>query len=121
MAQESADASPGLPFIVLGAARLPRSIAGEHSSVLMVEFVLDARDGRIVDVATTMALSGHAALLRRLLIGRSLDDVEEIARSLCTRLRGPLLRPTVAALVNAVANGKNRSENVALAVKGLQR
>ena len=107
MARRSADEPAQPPFIVVGTARLPQSMGGEHTSPLMVELVLDPRDGCILDVATTIALPGYTALLRRLLIGRRLDDVESLGQDLCARYRGPLLRPTIAALANAVANSKN--------------
>lgn len=111
MVERSADEPPQLPFIVAGSARLPRSIAGEQASPLMVELVLDPRDRCILDVATTISLPGYAALLQRLLIGRRVDEAEAVARNLCTRYRGPLLRPTIAALANAVSNSKNDPAN----------
>lgn len=97
----------GPPFVAVGAARLPRSLAGEQPGCLMLELVLNSADGSITDVATSVALPGHTALLKRLLLGRPLDEVEAIARDLCAYYRGPLLRPTIAALVNAVANTRN--------------
>ena len=99
-----------VPFVVCGVARLPRSVGGGESRVLMVELVLDTRDGPILDIATTMSLPGYTTLLRRLFLGRSLDGVQEAAQQLCLHYRGPLLRPTIAALANAVANSRNHAE-----------
>ena len=110
MAQDSVEEPPSLRFITLGTARLPKSIAGDHSGSLLLELVLDSSDGRIVDVATTIALPGYTALLRRLLIGRRLDETEEISRRLFSHCRGPLLKPTIAALTNAASNSKNGAE-----------
>jgi hypothetical protein len=73
----------------------------------MIELSVDSEDGRIVDVATTLLLPGYTALLRSLLVGRRLDEVECAARKLSAHLRGPLLRPSIAALAKAVANGAN--------------
>lgn len=96
-----------LPLIVLGTARLPRAVVGEHAEPLLVELVLDRRQRCIRDVATNVSLPGYTDLLRRLLIGHRVDEVERLSYSLCERYRGPLLRPTVAALANAVANSKD--------------
>ncbi len=93
-------------LIAVGAARLPRAVGGACGS-LMVELVLDPADSSILDVATTISLPGYTALLKRLLIGRRLDDVGAVARDLCARCRGPLLRPTIAALANAAANSNS--------------
>lgn len=88
----------------MGNARLPKGIDGGQPSSLMIELALDSDDSRIVDVATSVALPGYAALLRSLLIGRRLDEVECAAQTLSVHLRGPLLKPTIAALANAVSN-----------------
>ncbi len=92
------------PFIVLGTARLPKVVVGDLSSALMIELALDSQDGCIVDVATTVPLPGYTAVLRSLLIGRRLDEVEGAVQKLAAHVRGPLLRPTIAALANAVSN-----------------
>lgn len=112
MGQRPLEHTTSLPFVAVGAARLPRSISGEQPSYLMLELVLNSADGSITDVATSVALPGHTALLKRLLLGRALDDVEAIARNLCAYYRGPLLRPTVAALANAVANTRNGDHDI---------
>lgn len=95
------------PIILLGSARLPRSLGGDRGETLMIEFTLDGRDLHVVDVAATVALPGYIGLLQRFLIGRRLEEVEGAARQLCAHLRGPLLRPTFAALTNAVSNSTN--------------
>src|SRR5574341_2496707 len=94
-----------LPYVLHGAARLPKSIVGESPACLLVELALDARDLRVLDVATMPALPGYGARLRQLLVGCSLDRLEEASRSFGERYQGPLLRPTLAALANAALNG----------------
>jgi len=91
-------------LIVLGCARLPKSIGGEQPSTLIIELALDTQDGRIAHVATTMPLPGYNATLRSLLLGRRLDEVEGATQKLSAHLRGPLLKPTLAALANCVSN-----------------
>ncbi len=99
-------ASPAESYlIVLGSARLPKGMGGDEPSALMVELTVDSEGERIVDVATTLLLPGYTALLRSLLVGRRLSEVECAAQQLSARLCGPLLRPTIAALANAVSNG----------------
>lgn len=95
---------PDLAFVTVGFARLPKSIAGEQSGPLIVELTLGPDGKRVVDVATSISLPGYIALLRDLLIGSQVDDLESVVQRVCERYRGPLLRPTVAALRNAVAN-----------------
>lgn len=93
-----------LALVTVGIARLPKSITGEQSGPLIVELTLDPEGRRIVDVATSISMPGYIALLRNVLIGCYLDDLESVVQRVCERYRGPLLRPTVAALRNAVAN-----------------
>ena len=93
---------PAEPFVAVGSARLPKTVSGDGSRVLMIELTLDAKTGRIVDVATTIPLPGYTACLHSLLIGRRLDEVDGLAWQLCEHVRGPLLKPTIAALANAV-------------------
>ena len=88
---------------VVGTARLPRTVAGEQAAPLMIELLIDSRSGAIIDVAVTIQLPGYQALLQRL-VGSRLDDVEAAGRALFASYRGPLARPTLAALANAVAN-----------------
>ncbi|OGO49394.1 MAG: hypothetical protein A2148_06825 [Chloroflexi bacterium RBG_16_68_14] len=102
------DSPVGPSMVVLGSARLPKGIGGNEASALMIELSIDSEDGRIEEVATTLLLPGYTALLRSLLIGRRLDEVEGAAQQLGARLRGALLRPTVAALANAVSHGTHR-------------
>lgn len=108
MAPGAEDGSP-LPFVVHGVARLPKSIAGESPACLLVELVLNADDLRVMDVAATPALPGYAALLRQVLVGHSLDRLEETALVFSGRYQGPLLRPTLAALANAALNSTNHN------------
>ena len=93
-----------LAFVTVGIARLPKSIAGEQSGPLIVELTLDPEGNRIVDVATSFSLPGYIALLQHLLIGSRVDELDATVQRVCDHYRGPLLRPTVAALRNAVAN-----------------
>ena len=104
------EGSADLPFIAIGTARLPKSVGGDQGSLLL-ELVLDSNAGCVIDVASTVLLPGYTGLLRRLLIGCRLDQVEEVARDLAAHFQGPLLRPTIAALTNAAANVKNGSES----------
>ncbi len=94
-------------FVVLGSAHLPKALTGGQSSSLLVEIVFDSQERRIINVATTIALPGYVALLRSLLVGRRLEEVDGVTEELSAHLRGPLLRPTLAALTNAVSNSRN--------------
>lgn len=76
----------------------------------MVELTVARSDGRIIDVATTIPLPGYGELLRRLLTGHKLSQFNEAGQRLCEYLRGPLLRPTIAALRNAGATPDGRGE-----------
>ena len=98
------------PLIVLGSARLPKSIGGEEPSAVLIELTVDSADGRVVDVAATIALPGYVSLLRTLVIGRRLDEVEGAAQELNAYLRGPLLKPTIAALAKAATYGTSSEE-----------
>lgn len=105
-------------LIVLGSARLPKGLGGTEPSALMIELSVDAEEGRIADVATTLLLPGYTALLRSLLVGRRLDEVEGAAQQLSGRLRGALLRPTIAALANAASYGARRDGALAASRDG---
>ena len=108
MDDPASQAAKELCCVALGGARLPKAFVAEQSGVLIVELVLDSWAGPIVDVATTIPLPGHSALLRTLLVGRRLDGVAGALQILSAQLRGPLLKPTIAALANAVSNAENR-------------
>lgn len=97
-------------LIVVGSARLPKSVSGEEPSILMIELVVHPRDGRVADVGTTVRLSGYTEMLQSFLIGRDLNAVEGAALELSAHLRGPLLKPTIAALANCVRNVTRSSE-----------
>jgi hypothetical protein len=99
-----------LAFVTVGTARLPKSIAGEQSGPLIVELALDSEGKRIVDVATSISLPAYIALLRDLLIGSEVDDLGAVVQRVSEHFRGPLLRPTIAALRNAVANNRNDTQ-----------
>jgi hypothetical protein len=93
--------------VVFGAARLPRALAGEQGGSLVLELSIEPRSGRILELATTIGLPGYRAVLQRLLIGRRISDAEVIAsRELPAHCCGPLLKPTAAALANALANAR---------------
>ncbi len=98
-----------IPFIAVSTARLPKTVAGDQPGILMVELAVDSPDRHIVDIATTVTLPSYSDLLRRLLIGRPLGEVECATPEICSHLRGPLLKPTIAALASAVANAANRA------------
>ncbi len=101
------DAPPrATSFGVLGIARLPRTVAGEHAAPLMVELLVDRRTRTIIAVAATIQLPGYRALLHQL-VGIKLDHVEAAGRTLFASYRGPLARPTLAALANACANAQD--------------
>jgi len=97
-------AEPAL--VVVGSARLPQSLAHQQPTALLLELGLDAQGECIVDVTTSISLPGCNALLRQLLVGKRLEELGGAIEQLRARLRGPLLKPTIAALVNAIANGK---------------
>ncbi len=98
--------SKNASYGVVGTARLPRAVAGEQAAPLMIELLIDSHSGTIIDVAVTIQLPGYQALLQRL-VGSKLVDVEAAGRALFARYRGPLVRPTLAALANAVANAQD--------------
>ncbi len=92
-----------LPYVTVGTARLPNAFSEEQSRMLAIELTVSLPGARIVDVASSIPLPGYTALLRGLLNGLQLDQVEEAAQGLEGHLCGPLLRPTIAALQKAVA------------------
>ena len=98
--------------IAVGSARLPKSVCGEQLSTLIVEFVLDSQNDCVVDVATTIPLPGYAEMLRSLIIGRRLDEVEGMARVFSAHLRGPFLKPTLAAVADCVRNATKPCEAI---------
>jgi hypothetical protein len=69
----------------------------------MIELLIDAATSAILDVASTISLPGYRVLLLQL-VGTRIDDVEAAGQALFASYRGPLARPTLAALANAVAN-----------------
>ena len=89
--------------LVLGVARLPRQLSGEHGPSLMLELAVDTEGGLIVDVATNVNLPAYNALLREVLVGRRLADVDLCGREFAARCRCALVKPTVAALASAAA------------------
>lgn len=101
-----------LPYVAVGTARLPAAASDEQTRILTIELTVSLPDGRIVDVASTIPLPGYTALLRGLLSGLQMNQVEEAARQLEEHLCGPLLKPTIAALQKAAA-----SANAAAAVR----
>jgi len=66
---------------------------------------LSVEEGRIVDIDSSVRLPAYTALLRTLFVGRLLDEVMAVGDVLASRLIGPLLKPTIAALQNAATNG----------------
>ena len=90
--------SLNLPIVVMGTARLPEAW---DAGVLMIELAMDSRCAEIHRVASNIRLPGYTELLRRLLIGKRPEDIPAVAVRICAHLRGPLLKPTVAALTNA--------------------
>ncbi len=93
-----------LPYVTVGTARLPNAASDEQARILTIELTVSLPDGHIVDVASTISLPGYTALLRSLLNGLQINQVEEAAQDLEGHLCGPLLKPTIAALQKAVAS-----------------
>ena len=96
-----------LPFIAVGTARLPNAASEEQARILTIEITVSQPDGHIVDVASTIQLPGYIALLRGLLNGLQMNQVEEATHDLEAHLCGPLLRPTISALQKAAAASTN--------------
>lgn len=93
----------GLPVIALGTARLPAGALGDKPSPLIIELALDDTGTRVLEVATNIPLPGYNRMLRRLLVEKCLKDADAIAEQIESLCKGPLMKPTVAALKNAVA------------------
>ena len=93
-----------LPFVTVGTARLPNAASEEQARILTIELTVSRPDGHIADVASTIQLPGYTALLRGLLVGLQMSQVEEAAQDLEAHLCGPLLRPTISALQKAAAS-----------------
>jgi hypothetical protein len=55
-----------------------------------------------------MPLAAYNALLASILVGRALAELADVPDELLRRLRGPLLRPTIAALANALSQRADR-------------
>lgn len=110
------DLGSGLPIVAVGIARLPRAIVGDGGQPLMIELTVDLPAGLISAVSATVALPGYQALLQGLLVGTHIDQAEAAAQRIAQHFRGPLLRPTLAAVANALAN--MRSEAAAVAAGG---
>lgn len=98
------DRNLDLPFVALGSARLPASALGEQPGALMIELALDDLGGKIVEVATNIPLPGYNGMLRRLLAGRGLDEIDAAAGQISEHCCGLLVKPTIAALANAAAH-----------------
>lgn len=97
---------PGRILLLQGMARLPSQLSGEHGLALMLELGIDTEQGVIADVSTNMNLPQYDALLREVLIGRRLADVDACADEFAARCRCPLAKPTLAALRNALGRGE---------------
>jgi hypothetical protein len=102
-----------VPLVVHGIARLPKVCGGvEQPQPLILELVLEVGTQRITDVSTNIPFAGYLSLLRRLLIGRFVDDIEQqILPSLNDHCRSPLLKPTVAALHQAVSLAREHHDH----------
>ncbi len=98
------ESCPELPYVVVGTARLPNAASDEQARILTIELTVSLPDGRIVDVASTIQLPGYTALLRGLLNGLQMSQVEEAAQDLEGHLCGPLLKPTISALQKAATS-----------------
>lgn len=92
-----------LPYIAVGTARLPNTASDEQVRTLTIELTISLPGNRIVDVASTILLPGYTALLRGLLNGLQVSQIEEAAQDLNGHLSGPFLKPTIAALQKAAA------------------
>jgi hypothetical protein len=98
---------------VVGTARLPRTLVGEQSGPLIIELAYDAETRQVVDVATTLQLPMYQQLLRRL-VGSKLQELEAATSLIFTNYRGPLFRPTLAAIANALANTQDAAPRASL-------
>jgi hypothetical protein len=81
-------------------------VAGDQSAPLIIELSIDPGTHVIVDVASTLQLPCFQTLLHRL-VGIKLDELESVGRTAFANYRGPLLRPALAALQNALANAQD--------------
>ena len=90
-------------MIAIGVARLPRAAGDGYSGALLIELTFDA-SGRVADVTSVLPLPLYNALLRQMLVGRTLAEVRAATDQLLSQLRGPLAKPTAAAIACAVAN-----------------
>ena len=92
----------GNQTVLLGTARLPKEFLANNVGSLLLELAIDAE--RISSVATNIELPSYTALLTKTLVGRRLDELDTCALEFAASYRGPLVRPTLAALKNAEAN-----------------
>jgi hypothetical protein len=90
--------------VLLGTARLPKEFLANNVGSLLLELAVDTEQRRIADVATNIDLPSYSALLTEILVGRRLDELDACAHKFAASYRGPLVKPTLAALRNAEAN-----------------
>ena len=102
------DPERAVPVVVHGIARLPKVCGGnEQPQPLIVELVLDPDGQRITNVSTNFPFDGYLSLLRRLLIGRYVEDIQQqVVPYLPDHCRSPLLKPTLAALQQALQQAR---------------
>ncbi|MDZ4371594.1 MAG: DUF3870 domain-containing protein [Phenylobacterium sp.] len=87
-------------MVITGSARLPSPTRDGRSSPLLLAVVVDASDGRIAEVHSNISLSAYNELLSTVLVGKLLDGIGRSAEEFAARCRGPLVKPTLAALAN---------------------
>lgn len=94
----------GESMVFAGHARLPKSIAGAETCV-SVEIEVSLDTGLVVELASRTVLPRAEALLREILIGRSVDESPTLAISeLQRRYHGADGRAICTAVLNAHAN-----------------
>ena len=98
-----------LRTVLLGTARLPKEFLANNIGSLLLELAVDIEHGRMVSVATNIDLPSYNALLREVLVDRRLDELGACAEEFAARCHGPLAKPTLAALSNALQNSRSEA------------
>lgn len=84
---------------VRGGAPLPRSLTVSDPGHFEIAVTFDRRSGRIVDVETNQQETEGYQVLRSLLVGHEIGDLDSVIGRLPEHLRGRLLRPAKEALI----------------------
>jgi hypothetical protein len=102
-----------LPGFVTVRAHTPlrRSLALSDATHLEVSVVILTANGRIAGVDTSEPRAGYTDLLRSLLVGRTLDELDDAMDLLAAHFGGRLLLATAMALRTVAAKGRALAEN----------